>query len=156
MGVPIVDILNEKVHLEVLNERGLIEGLQQKGSLAMPYIRQILGGPWDLEADSRLELLRSLEVACRDKGLGFDSGQIHARNCDCFRAMWPHRSNIGPWPSASLHPLDRGNNPSIGLRSKLVALACCKHHLDVRWPARRLSKVRGAAAEVWICLVPNR
>ncbi len=57
MRVPVVDVLDQQVHLEVADECRLIEGLQQEGRLAMAYVRQIPGGPLDLEADSCIELL---------------------------------------------------------------------------------------------------
>jgi hypothetical protein len=80
------ELLPTAPFLSLSQQQGPDEGLQQEGSLAMPYIGQILGRPWDLEADRRVKLLCSLEVACRDEGFGFDSGQIHAWDCDSFGA----------------------------------------------------------------------
>jgi hypothetical protein len=52
MCMPIIDTLDEKVHLEVPDEFRLIEVLQQKSSLPMAHTGQIRGRPSDLEPDS--------------------------------------------------------------------------------------------------------
>ena len=40
-GVPVVDVLNEQVHLKILDELGLVEGLQEEACVSVPDIGEI-------------------------------------------------------------------------------------------------------------------
>ena len=50
MRVPVVDILDEQVHLIMLHEVRFVESLKQKARSPMPDVGEVRGGPRDLEA----------------------------------------------------------------------------------------------------------
>ncbi len=76
MSVPVVNTLNEQVHLVVCDERWLIEGLQKKTCLAIPNVGEFIGRPRNLEPKRHIELDGSRQVRSEDKGLDFDCGEI--------------------------------------------------------------------------------
>jgi hypothetical protein len=41
MTVPVIDVLNERVHLKVLDELRFVEGLQKKACVSVPDIGEI-------------------------------------------------------------------------------------------------------------------
>lgn len=104
VGVPSVDVVHQKVHLEVLDELGMIECLQQEGRVTVAYIGEVVRGPRNLEADGQVKLLRPLEVARWDEGLGFDGCQIYFRNCGRFKAIWGGLRSGRSWPGPVLSP----------------------------------------------------
>ena len=96
MGMPVVNILHQQMHLEVARVHGVVEGLQQEARLAVANVGKIVRGPWDLEAERKIELLRLLEIARRYESLDFDGSEIHGAGFRGLTLLVTGLPNVGP------------------------------------------------------------
>ena len=103
--VPVVGILDEQVHHEVVRQLLDVEVLKHESEVAGVEIRQIVGGESHLEADGLIELLRALEIAGWHEGLDLDGCQIQRSHWDLTFDMSGDRK---PAKLAGGRPLDGG------------------------------------------------
>ncbi len=82
MLVPVVGVLDEQVHHEVVRQLLDVEVLKQERAATEMEIRQVVGRERHLEADRLVELLRALEITCWQERLDLDGCQIQCCHWD--------------------------------------------------------------------------